>query len=76
MLRSIIMFLSPKQLFTSAIFSTEGINYLRLLLKHNALKLPVSPIFVELFQNIREFVKKYFTDHRTADKILSFVATN
>ena len=58
------------------IFSTESTKLLRLLVKHNALELPVSPFSVELFKNNKEFGKKYFTDHRTVDKILSFVATN
>ena len=74
MLRSIIMFL--KQLFTSVIFSTESLNKLRLIVKHNALKLPVFPSSVEIFQNIGEFVKKYFTDHRTCNTIQLFVATD
>ena len=57
MLRSIIIFLSLKQLFRCAIFSTESINKLRLLVKHNTLELSVSPFSVELFHNIREFGK-------------------
>ena len=69
------MFLSLKQLFTSAVFSTESINQLRLLLKQRYV-IASSPFSVQLFQNIREFGKKYFTDHRTADKIQSFVVTN
>ena len=58
-------------------FRKQTPNFLlRLLVKHNALELPFSPSSAELFRGNGEFgAKKYFTDHRTADTIQLFVAT-
>ena len=47
-----------------------------LLVKHNASELLVSLSAVEFSQNIGGFGKFFFTDHRTANTIKLFVATN